>query len=492
MQLAPGLIISGKYCLEEPLSRGGMGSVWIARHVHLGSPIAIKFMDPGLAGTPAYRARFEREARAAAHLRSPHIVHVQDYGVEEDTPYIVMELLHGESLADRLQRCVRLPLADTARILIQLSKGLRRAHENGLVHRDLKPANLFLAAFEDDEILKILDFGIAKETTPLLSGDITQSGQVLGSPYYMSPEQIRGAKDLDHRSDIWAVGVIVFRMVTGQLPFQGQVMGEVLARIVAEAPPRATELAPDLPHTLDAFFEKALARNPADRYASVRDLVEAFLRIADVTAPSSITRLVDDRPSSAALLPAPAPHDTAPLPAADTEPLPPISTLPLSGQPSTDGAAAAATIHEIPESTLPTPFDSPTHAGVTGPGTTTVRRARRRWLLAAGAITALLLGSGLTAARLGTAPAVDEPHVAQASGTPSPDSAAMAPPTPDAPAVPMDTTLPAGAASSAADAASAPSSNAAAPSASAQAGAPPERPRSAPARPTIPGKSWGF
>jgi serine/threonine-protein kinase len=200
MQIAPGSIVGGKYRLERPLSRGGMGSVWLARHAKLGSPVAVKFMDPAYATTPAFVARFEREARIAANLRSPHVVHVQDYGIDEGVPYLVMELLQGEDLGDRLNRVGRLSLQDSARLLAQAGKALRRAHEAGLVHRDLKPGNLFLAQIEDEEIIKILDFGIVKETGQL-SGERTGTGEVLGSPHYMSPEQVHGDKDLDHRSE---------------------------------------------------------------------------------------------------------------------------------------------------------------------------------------------------------------------------------------------------------------------------------------------------
>jgi len=366
MQIAPGAIVGGKYRLEQPLSRGGMGAVWIARHMHLGAPVAIKFMDPALAGTPAYRTRFEREARAAARLQSPHVVHVQDYGLEDDTPYLVMELLDGESLGERLHRELRLSIPEVARILLQIGKGLRRAHEAGLVHRDLKPANLFLARVEDDEIVKILDFGIAKEIEPRHSGEVTRSGQVLGSPYYMSPEQVRGDKDLDHRSDLWSLGVIGFRMLTGQLPFPGEAMGEVLARILADPLPVPTQMAPDLPPEIDAFFTKALARDRAQRFQSVREIVDAFARIADVTAPS-----LDSRPMMPAAPLAPvedlraaAPiqgEATAPLPAGGTMPLPEVAYRPAAG-----GVLAQSVPVSAPSAQEAAPVDTPDHLGRDG------------------------------------------------------------------------------------------------------------------------------
>ncbi|XXY46931.1 serine/threonine-protein kinase [Sorangium sp. So ce269] len=163
MHLGAGSVLIGKYRLERPLSRGGMGSIWVARHLQLGTPVAVKFMDPAYAESPAFRTRFEREARAAAQLRTPHVVQVHDFGFHESVPYLVMELLQGEDLNARLQRRGRLPLLEAHRILAQTGKALRSAHDAGLVHRDLKPANLFLARVdgEDEDMVKLLDFGIA-------------------------------------------------------------------------------------------------------------------------------------------------------------------------------------------------------------------------------------------------------------------------------------------------------------------------------------------
>ncbi|WP_437757934.1 protein kinase domain-containing protein [Sorangium sp. So ce1389] len=286
MHLGAGSVLIGKYRLERPLSRGGMGSVWVARHLQLGTPVAVKFMDPAYAESPAFRTRFEREARAAAQLKTPHVVQVHDFGFHESVPYLVMELLQGEDLNARLQRRGRLPLLEAHRILAQTGKALRSAHDAGLVHRDLKPANLFLARVdgEDEDMVKLLDFGIAKETTSKLVADASTTGEVMGSPHYMSPEQLRADRDLDARSDLWALGVIVFRMVTGYLPFPGDVLAHVMTRILVDPIPSATQLAPDLPPAIDAFFHRALARDRAHRFQTVREMVAEFARVAGAPA----------------------------------------------------------------------------------------------------------------------------------------------------------------------------------------------------------------
>ncbi|EYF01339.1 serine/threonine-protein kinase [Chondromyces apiculatus] len=286
MQINAGTIIDNKYRLERPLSRGGMGMVWVARHARLGSPVAVKFMDAAFASSSTFVARFEREARIAANLQSPHVVHVQDYGIDGGVPYLVMELLQGEDLGSRLDRERRMSLPQAAQILSQVGKALRRAHESGLVHRDLKPGNIFLARVDDEEIAKVLDFGIVKEAPGQLKGEATQPGEVLGSPHYMSPEQVLGESDVDHRSDLWALGVILFKMLTGTLPFPGDQLGAVMGKILTELPPQATRVAPDLPAAMDGFFARALVRDRKQRFQSVMELVDA-LRIIAGTGPMS-------------------------------------------------------------------------------------------------------------------------------------------------------------------------------------------------------------
>jgi serine/threonine-protein kinase len=271
-----GVVVASKYTLERPLASGGMGSVWIARHRDLKHRVAVKFMAPALVASADARARFEREATVAAQLNSQHVVHALDYGLEDDTPYMVMELLHGESLWDRISREGQLPVPVAARLVIQICRALRTAHEAGLVHRDLKPGNIFLALKDDEEVVKILDFGIVKARGFGEAQAETKSDMLMGSVHYMSPEQIRSSRDVDPRSDLWSLGVILFRMLTGGLPFPGNVAGDVLVRVCTDPIPPLSKVAPDLPAWLEGFFARALARNPDERFQSAQELASAF------------------------------------------------------------------------------------------------------------------------------------------------------------------------------------------------------------------------
>ncbi len=272
-----GRVIACKYQLERPLAKGGMGSIWVARHLQLDTSVAIKFIEPGPGDVTEARGRFEREAKAAAQLQGPHLVHIYDYGVEDDTPYMVMERLEGEDLSTRLKRETRLSLPAVDDIVRQVARVLKRAQEAGIVHRDLKPGNIFLVrGGDDDEIVKVLDFGVAKIRKPLSSEEMTKSGTLLGSPRYMSPEQARGVKSIDHRSDLWSLAVIAFRAVTGELPFQGNEIGDVLIKICTERVPAPSALVPGLSPAIDRFFERAFERDPDKRFQSAGQLARAF------------------------------------------------------------------------------------------------------------------------------------------------------------------------------------------------------------------------
>jgi serine/threonine-protein kinase len=274
-------ILAGKYRLVSQIGRGGMGSVWKAEHLELCAPVAIKLMDPTLAAGLEAARRFLGEARAAAALRSPHVVQILDYGVDDATeiPFIAMELMEGESLAARLNQMQRLAPAEAARVVTHVARALTRAHEAGIVHRDLKPENIFLVRNEDEEIAKVLDFGIAKSTSLMLAGHpATQSGSVLGTPFYMSPEQISGSRQIDFRTDLWALAVIAYECLTGRRPFQGGTVGGLALQICTRRPPLASSFAV-VPKDFDAWFDRATDREPARRYGSARELADDFRRV---------------------------------------------------------------------------------------------------------------------------------------------------------------------------------------------------------------------
>jgi len=286
---APSALVAGKYRLTELLGRGGMGSVWAGVHTTLGTRVAVKFIDAEHVDSAEARHRFENEARAAAALRSKHVVEVYDHGVLDDgRPFIVMEFLDGEPLDRRLDRLGRLPPRDAARIVGMVCRALSKAHAVGIVHRDLKPENVFLVWDDEDgaDVAKVVDFGIAKFTdSNSASSSATRTGSVLGTPYYMSPEQARGLRSVDYRSDLWSVGVITYRCMTGRLPFEGEAVGDVLVKLCTAPIPVPSEIAPDLPPGFDAWLVRALGREPQARFQSATELARSLATVCGLTVP---------------------------------------------------------------------------------------------------------------------------------------------------------------------------------------------------------------
>ncbi len=271
-----------------------MGSVWLAEHLTLGSEVAIKVIEPANADDETARRRFLQEAKAAASLSSPHVVQIFDYGIEEGTPFIVMERLAGETLGQRLERerIVEPELLST--IFTHVGRAMQKAHDAGIVHRDLKPDNVFLVGSGEELVAKVLDFGVAK--APRHDDLGTSTGALLGSPLYMSPEQAHGAKVVDQRSDQWSLGVIAFQCLTGRVPFQGAGWGELIAKICRDPPPVPSMVHP-VPEGFDAWFAKATEHDPGRRHASVRELVEELRRI--LVPVSGAVRLVSSAPPAA-------------------------------------------------------------------------------------------------------------------------------------------------------------------------------------------------
>ena len=295
--------IGGKYTLERELAHGGMGHIWVAFDPQLRRRVAIKRMTAEQVASPPLRQRFEREALSIAQLRNPHVVQIYDYGLDDGAPYIVMELLEGEVLESRLGRLKRLSMAQALPLMAQAAKGLAAAHASAIVHRDLKPANIFLSKSDGDETVKLLDFGLV---TMALAEEVlhkTQAGTVLGTPHYMSPEQMRG-RAVDHRSDLWSLGVVAYRAVTGEFPFRAEAIGDLALKICMEPPPAPSTLAPDLFPEVDRFFDKALAKDPASRFQSAREMAGAFAALADAATASPTTKIlvVDDEPDVALLM----------------------------------------------------------------------------------------------------------------------------------------------------------------------------------------------
>jgi serine/threonine protein kinase len=268
----------GAYRVLQRIGEGGMGSVWLAEHSMLGRRAAIKVLHPSFSADPAIVTRFFNEARAATAIADPGIVQIFDFGQQPDgSAYIVMELLEGEALDRRVARLGRLNVGDALRIMRQAASSLGAAHARGIVHRDLKPENIFIV--RDPEVAggeraKILDFGIAK-----LVGDPsmkTQTSAVMGTPTYMSPEQCRGAGQVDQRSDVYALGCVLFALLVGRPPFEAVGIGDIIAMHLREPPPVPSMHAPGIPPEVDAIVARCLAKDPAQRFSTAAELAQAL------------------------------------------------------------------------------------------------------------------------------------------------------------------------------------------------------------------------
>jgi len=280
--LAEGVIVTPTIRVLRQLGRGGMGTIWLAEHAGLRTRVVVKFMDTVLATNPESVARFSREAAAAATVRSPHVVQIFDHGVSDrGQPFIVMELLEGKDLGDHLGDVGRMPLKQVSLLVTQTAKALARAHAHGIVHRDIKPENIFLCDVgAGDVFVKLLDFGLAKRKQEDELTSETRTGATMGTPFYMSPEQIVNPKHADPRSDLWALAVVAYECLTGYRPFDGETVGAIAVALHSAKRPTATERTPSLPVQIDEWFARAFATRPEDRFPDAKSMAAAFREIA--------------------------------------------------------------------------------------------------------------------------------------------------------------------------------------------------------------------
>lgn len=282
-----GDVVAGKYRIERAIGAGGMGYVMAAVHVQLGQRVAVKFLAPNLCEENDSVTRFLREARSAVKIQSEHVARVLDVGeLPDGTPYMVMEYLSGRDLADELDQPGQLEIPVAIDYLLQAAEAVAEAHSLGVIHRDLKPANLFLTRRPDGTpLVKVLDFGISKAITKNENGvdpeaSLTEANSLLGSPAYMSPEQIRRPKEVDARTDIWSLGAILFELLTGDPPFGAESPVSLLAAVVSDPLPKLREQRPDVPAELEDVIAKCLEKKPEHRHQTVADLATALLPFA--------------------------------------------------------------------------------------------------------------------------------------------------------------------------------------------------------------------
>jgi serine/threonine protein kinase len=292
----------GAYRLVRKIGEGGMGTVYLGEHSLLARKAAIKVLRQSLSADRELVERFFHEARLVSMVSDPGIVQIYDFGHHVDgTAFLVMEFLDGEPMDARLKKIRRFAVGDTLRLAQLICAALDAAHGHGIVHRDLKPANIFLVSdprIAGGERTKILDFGIAKLSTGELTQPTTRTGRLLGTPAYMSPEQCRGGEEVDHRSDVYAVGCVLFRMLTGWPPFRSKMPGELIAAHLRQPPPLASSRVPDLPTSVDDILQRCLQKSPADRFPSVASLAEAIGMVQRALAGSTEAARTSDLPGA--------------------------------------------------------------------------------------------------------------------------------------------------------------------------------------------------
>ena len=290
-----GQILAGKFRIERILGQGGMGVVVAATHIQLDERVALKFLLPEALSNPEAVARFAREARAAVKIKSEHVARVSDVGtLESGSPYMVMEYLDGQDLADWVRSSGAMRPVDAVEFVLQACEAIAEAHALGIVHRDLKPANLFVTRRVDGSpCVKVLDFGISKLTTPGSTSDMgmTRTSTVMGSPLYMSPEQMSSTRSVDARTDIWALGIILYEVLSGRVPFEAETMPQLCGMILQDPPRSLRELRPDAPPGLEAVIFRCLEKNRDARFSSVAELAAALAPFGSAQAQRSAERI---------------------------------------------------------------------------------------------------------------------------------------------------------------------------------------------------------
>jgi serine/threonine protein kinase len=285
-----GHVVGGRYRLDARIARGAMGSLWRAEHVELRCAVAIKFLDLSVGSETELHGRFLQEARSTAAVRCAHVVQVFDYGREGNVPFIVMELLEGETLEQRLSRRGVLSPLELDKIFRDVVSGVSRSHATSVIHRDLKPSNIFIANEGSDEVTKLIDFGIAKVDearlgfTPRVG---TRAGTVIGTPDYMSPEQLRAGAEIDYSVDLWALAIVAFECLTGRPPFTGKSLTDLVVQICTETPVLPSTLA-RVPAGFDRWFRKATHRDPGSRFSSAEEMAAALSPILNSARPAPL------------------------------------------------------------------------------------------------------------------------------------------------------------------------------------------------------------
>ena len=437
-----GETLAGKYTVERVLGVGGMGVVVAAKHIHLGERVAIKFLLPHALARPDVVKRFLQEGQAAARMKSEHIARVRDVGtLDNGAPYLVMEYLDGEDLGVVLRARGTIPIDVAVGYILQSCEALADAHSAGVIHRDLKPGNLFLTRKNDGTpVLKIIDFGISKVGVtgdglpPIGNGEMTETAMMMGSPLYMAPEQMASARDVDGRSDIWSLGIILHALVTGQPPFKAASVMQVYELIIAGAPPLRKDL-PGAPEGLEKILLKCLQKQRKDRYDNVADLAAALVEFGPAGARDSAERTArillvntgkgSDRPPGQPVSGGFAVAASVPPPEKSVQPALPRAELPSQPSvPSLSGSIAAD----------PNASQGPWDRGASEP----TRRRLSRPTLAIGGVGAIVIAAGVFALLHGDHAATSPPPAAADSAlasSPVLASAAAPPRDPLAPSV---------------------------------------------------------